>query len=355
MIFGKTIKSLVSKKYFLRRHLPDSIKELRVIHIGGYSFRGLNSPVRHMMLGLKDTGVNVLEYNTDEHLDALDTEGRIYDSGTYGPVWIREEYLLSDIERFKPHVIICNAGGLSFRPKVSKYLRKKIYLLGIALSDPDVFPYCTSRIALNFDLFLTNDPSLIPKYCKMNVNISSLPFGTNENFFRPLPALEKYKTDVIIIGRCLPNRVEPVKEILKYFDATVYGEGWEDYGIPSSGTIYGDDFMHALNSSKIAPLFLWNPDGSSMFVKVGIFDFLSAGTLVITNYIPAVEQYLIFGKEIIGFSSTRELIEKIEYYLKHPDEAESIRRAGHERVRREHTWSRKWLQILSKLTGKHYI
>lgn len=355
MFFVRAIKSIASKKDFLGRYLPDSIKELRVIHIGGYSFRGPNSPVRHMMLGLKDAGVDVLEYNTDEHLDALDTEGRIYDSGTYGPVWIREEYLLSDIERFKPHILICNAGGLSFKPKVSKYLRKKFYLLGIALSDPDVFPYCTSRIASNFDLFLTNDPSLIHRYSEMKVNISSLPFGTNEKFFRPLPALEKYKTDVIIIGRCLPNRVEPVKAILKYFDAAVYGEGWEAHGIQSRGTIYGDDFMHALNSSRIAPLFLKNPDGSSMFVKVGILDFPSAGALVITNYLPAVEEYLIFGREIIGFSSTRELIEKIEYYLKHPDEAESIRRAGQERVRKEHTWSRKWLQILTKLTGKNYI
>lgn len=348
----RAIRSLFSGARPPERYLPNSLNEFRILHIGGYSFRGLNSPVRHMMLGLKDTGAQVLEFNTDEHPDALDTEGRSYDSGRYGPVWIREEYLREHIGNFKPHIIICNAGGLSFRPEVSKRLRRGIYLLGIALSDPDVFLHATSRIATNFDLFLTNDPRLLLGYRELGANAEILRFGTNEKIFRPLPPLEKYRTDVLIIGRCLPNRVGHVKAILKHFDTVVYGEGWEDYGIQSRGTIYGDDFMHALNSARIAPVFLQNPDGSSMFVKVGILDFPSAGALVITNYLPAVENYLTFGKEIIGFTTTEDLIAKIGYYLTHPEDAEAIRKAGHERVRQEHTWSRVWPRLLSYLNQK---
>jgi spore maturation protein CgeB len=352
MPVGKYIKSLVSKTRSPKQYLPDSLNELRVLHIGGYSFRGLNSPVRHIMLGLKDAGVQVLEYNTDEHPDALDTEGRSYDSGTYGPVWIREEYLREHIDNSKPHIIVFNAGGLSFKSEVSRRLRSSVYLLGIALSDPDVFSHATSRIAPNFDLFLTNDPTLLPKYRELGANVAALPLGTNEKFFRPLPAIEKYRTDVLIIGRCLPNRIEPVKAILKHFDTVVYGEGWEEYGIPSRGTIYGDDLMHALNSARIAPVFLQNPDDSSIFVKIAILDFPSAGALVITNYLPDVEDYLTFGKEIIGFTSTEDLIAKIEYYLSRPEEAEAIRKAGHERIRQEHTWVRVWPRILSQLTGR---
>jgi hypothetical protein len=51
---------------------------LRIIHIGGY-WRGLNDVVRQMMLGLCSTGAAVLEYNTDDHPQALDTESRVYD------------------------------------------------------------------------------------------------------------------------------------------------------------------------------------------------------------------------------------------------------------------------------------
>jgi len=353
--FVRAIKSLFSRAKPPERCLPDSLKDLRILHIGGYSFRGLNSPVRHMMLGLKDTGIQVLEYNTDEHPDALDTEGRSYDSGTYGPVWIKEEYLQKDIDKFRPHIIVCNAGGLSFKPEVSKRLRRSIFLLGIALSDPDVFAQATSLIAPNFDLFFTNDPSLLPRYIKLGANAAALRLGTNEKFFRPLPPIDKYRTDVLIIGRCLPNRVEPVKSILKHFDTIVYGEGWEDYGIHSHGTIYGDDLMHALNSARIVPVFLQNPDSSSMFIKVGVLDFTVAGGLVITNYLPGIENYLTYGKEIIGFGSIEDLIEKIGYYIAHPEEAEAIKKAGRERILREHTWGHVWPEILSLLTGKAFI
>jgi hypothetical protein len=82
---------------------------LRIIHIGGY-WRGLNDVVRQMMLGLCSTGAAVLEYNSDEHPQALDAEGRVYDRGASGPVWLREEHLQPVIDEFRPDLIVCNAG-----------------------------------------------------------------------------------------------------------------------------------------------------------------------------------------------------------------------------------------------------
>jgi spore maturation protein CgeB len=159
--------------------------------------------------------------------------------------------------------------------------------------------------------------------------------------------LEKHRTDVLIMGRAHPDRIEPVREILRHFETRVYGEGWEDYGIKSNGTIYGDATLHALNSAKIVPVFLTNPDGSTQYVKIGVLDFVSAGALLITNSLADVEQYFTFGKEIIGFSTTDELISKIAYYLSHPEEADAIRKAGCSKARQEHTWSRVWPRILS--------
>src|SRR5689334_6064711 len=96
------------------RKLPSAMKDIRVVHIGGY-WRGPNDVVRQMMLGLRQTGAEVLEVCTDDHPDMLDTEGRPYDRGTYGPVWIRPQYLSQLIGSFSPHVVVCNAGGLGFR------------------------------------------------------------------------------------------------------------------------------------------------------------------------------------------------------------------------------------------------
>ena len=59
-------------------------RRLRAFHVGGY-WRGANDMVRQMMLGLRAAGAEVLEYSTDDHPEALDTEGRPYDRGTTGP------------------------------------------------------------------------------------------------------------------------------------------------------------------------------------------------------------------------------------------------------------------------------
>src|ERR1700710_2082723 len=111
---------------------------LRAFHIGRY-WRGETDMVRQMMLGLRAAGAEVCEYNTDEHREALDTEGRPYDRGTTGPVWLRGERLREPLARFAPDLIVCNAGGLAFRPGDARELRRGACLLGIALSDPDVF------------------------------------------------------------------------------------------------------------------------------------------------------------------------------------------------------------------------
>ena len=65
-----------------------------------------------MMLGLRAAGADVLEFNTDERPEALETDGIPYDRGTSGPVWLKWEVLRPVIEAFDPELIICNAGGL---------------------------------------------------------------------------------------------------------------------------------------------------------------------------------------------------------------------------------------------------
>src|SRR4051812_41004291 len=100
-----------------------------------------------MMLGLRQAGYDVFEFNTDEHRSAVETDGRSYDRGALGPVWLNWDRLREPIERFRPDLVICNAGGLSFRPEVALRLRQSVPLMGIALSDPEVFEASTSRLA----------------------------------------------------------------------------------------------------------------------------------------------------------------------------------------------------------------
>jgi spore maturation protein CgeB len=83
---------------------------------------------------------------------------------------------------------------------------------------------------------------------------------------------------------------------------------------------------------------------------VGVFDFLSAGCLVLTDDIPELHEYFDVGREIVAFQGTEDLLSKIRYYLDHPREAEAIRRAGREKVIDRYTWDKIWPEILAAVT-----
>ena len=307
-----------------------------------------------MMLGLGSTGVTVLEYNTDDHPEALDSNGRPYDRGTFGPVWLREEHLGPVIDEFHPDLIVCNAGGLSFRPPYACELRNRACLLGIALSDPDVFAPATSKIAATFDVFLTNALETLPQYRALGVNAHQWPPGTYEGFYRPLAPKPEYECEVLIFGNGYPDRVAPARALLDNFETHVYGELWENSGISSRGLVFGEESLHILSSARITVVFS-KTSGGHPIIKPYLFDYPAGGALIATNYLPAVERYFDYGKELIGFESTEELIGKIRYYLAHPQEADEIRAAGRARVLREHTWRHVWPRILNLATNRPVV
>jgi spore maturation protein CgeB len=330
----------------VRLALP-SHRPLRVFHAGGY-WRGPNDMVLQMMLGLRAAGAEVLEFSTDDHRAALDTEGRIYDRGTTGPVWLRWEHLQGPLEDFAPDLVICNAGGLSFRPEVAAALRSRLCLVGVALSDPDVFAPATRHIAPLFDVFLTNAPACVPDYRALGAMPEPLPIATNDAFFRPVPPRPELACEVLVLGRAHPDRVEPVRALIETFDTHLYGEKWDQHGLTSRGLIFGEDVLAALASAQTTVLF-FKTGGGHALVKVGLFDFAAAGALVVTNEFDEVRPHLTYGKEIVGFTSTADLLAKVRYYLDHPYEAAAVRRAGRARVLAEHTWPKVWSRLLARL------
>jgi len=331
----------------IRTGLPERMADVRALHIGGY-WRGPNDTVRHMMLGLRAAGATVRELNTDEHPELLDTEGRPYDRGTTGPVWIRLERLREPLEAFRPNLIICNAGGLGFRPADVGRLPGGAFLLGIALSDPDVWEPTTRHIAPQFDAFLTNAPDCVARYQALGVRCATLPLATNKSYYRPVPPCAALRCDVLVMGHAHPDRIEPVRSLRQRFETHVYGEGWDGHGISSRGLVLDEEALAALNSARVTVVF-FRTRGGHVVVKPGLFDFAAAGALVLTNRCAEVEPYFLYGEEILGFSDTPERLATVADVLGHPEEADRVRHAGRQRVLRDHTWRVVWPRVIARV------
>jgi spore maturation protein CgeB len=84
-------------------------------------------------------------------------------------------------------------------------------------------------------------------------------------------------------------------------------------------------------------------------IKARTFEVPGAGGFLLTEVAPELERYFAIGSEIAAFASPGDLVERVRYYLDHPDERDAIARAGHARAIAEHTYERRISQILEKL------
>ncbi len=75
-------------------------------------------------------------------------------------------------------------------------------------------------------------------------------------------------------------------------------------------------------------------------VTMRVFEGAMGGALLITDSVAnGLEELFHVGKEIVQYSSDKELIDRIDYYLSHEEERAQIARAGHLRSITEHTYA----------------
>ena len=84
-------------------------------------------------------------------------------------------------------------------------------------------------------------------------------------------------------------------------------------------------------------------------VNMRLFEVLAARTLLVTNALAGDDLQrlgLDEGRHLATFRTPAELFERIDHFLRHPEEARRIAQAGHEVVVRQHTYVHRMRQLL---------
>ena len=82
------------------------------------------------------------------------------------------------------------------------------------------------------------------------------------------------------------------------------------------------------------------------------FEVPMSGGLYFTNYSDELAEHFEPGREVITFSNEHELLDKVNYFLKHPEQAEKVRNAGHQRALRCHTYQKRFSDLFQTLNLK---
>ncbi len=94
------------------------------------------------------------------------------------------------------------------------------------------------------------------------------------------------------------------------------------------------------------------PNGD--FVNPRTFELAAAGAFQLVDERTLLPELFIPGKEVITFKDTRELKEKMHYYLAHPEERLKVCTAARERAIREHTYVHRLREMLSIIYNSKY-
>ena len=82
-------------------------------------------------------------------------------------------------------------------------------------------------------------------------------------------------------------------------------------------------------------------------VPLRVFDVLSAGGFLITNYQPEIAELFVDGEELVMYTSYEDLLDKAEYYLEHDKERVEISHNGYKAIEDRFDLSKQVVSLIS--------
>jgi spore maturation protein CgeB len=165
------------------------------------------------------------------------------------------------------------------------------------------------------------------------------------------------KQDVVFVGSRGYHREWTYRKTLIDWLAETYGKQFTLYEHSSQMREHKLNTLYSSVKIAVGDTFCTG-FSHPLYFSDRLFEAAGRNAFQIFPYIPGIERYFDIDKEIVcyEFNNFEQLRHKIDHYLAHDDEREAIRRAGHERVKREHTYKHRLQNVLDVvLNGKPSI
>lgn len=221
--------------------------------------------------------------------------------------------------------------------------------------DPYEIAFNSENAAI-FDLVFTNDSASVARYGDKGRH---LPLAASpELHFLPVQEDEACLYDLFFAGTAWPNRVALLKQMLDRIEGlkTKLVLPHNEHLPPPSRTLSlpesayswrmsNAQFVQFANRSRVVlslhRAFASSPGGSPMSKTPGprLFEVAMAGAFQLVDLsLPETTDYFEEGREFVGFTSPADAVEKLEHYLRHPQERLAIARAAQIRAAASHTY-----------------
>jgi spore maturation protein CgeB len=187
-------------------------------------------------------------------------------------------------------------------------------------------------------------------------------FGPNWLINRPYPKLKIIKKEAVRINWLLQSLFS-----LSVKNRYILSSNINQYDLLVSLRRLNSDRFHypvsdnemirIINSSKINLGFLEvytenEQQTVHQHLHLREFEVPMCGGLYITNYSDELSEFYEPDKEVLVFHNEHELLDKVRYFLNHPDDSEKVRKAGYLRATSCHTYQKRFTELFDRLNLK---
>ncbi|PZD95140.1 spore maturation protein cgeB [Paenibacillus sambharensis] len=263
--------------------------------------------------------------------------------------------------------------ALDFDTTQVDQIRSEGIRTAVWFTDDPYYTDKTSLLAAHYDDVFTLESTCVDYYRSLGCErVYHLPLAAFPAHFRPRNTAADNRREVCFVGSAYWNRVaffDQVAEELAQRDVRITGIWWDrlqTYPILSSKIELGR-WMEPLQTSetysgaKIVINMHRSPDDSTFnFNSAGIgaatpnprtFEIAGCGTLQLTDERSDLARYYTPGVEVATYGTPQELIAKIDYYLAHEEERQTVAMRGLYRTMKEHTYLHRLHSMLLTLFG----
>lgn len=267
--------------------------------------------------------------------------------------------MLSLAEETKPDIAIVTGGD-----RISSETVKKLKDRGVVciLWTTD-YPICQTiiEVAPLYDHIFCQGTEAIELLAGAGIRGAQwLPMACDLEYHYPVDCSvadkEKYGSDIVFVGSYYPNRADLFERISK-FDLAIWGPGWD--ALPAASPLRKhlkgqhtrpEEWLKIYSAGKIIlSTHHHDPEGNFPIYQASprVFEILSCGAFQLCDDQRDVFSLFKDGEDLVKFVDTTDLINKINYYLAHPEERKEIAVKGRRNVLENHTYVHRIKKLLT--------
>lgn len=268
--------------------------------------------------------------------------------------------ILAKVETFEPDMVLAMAQAPMTRQALKRLRKDGVATAMWFVEDFRLFTYWQGFAPL-YDVFavIQKEPFFQELEKIGQQNHLYLPLAAQPGFHDPcdLGSVEtrKWGSDISFMGAGYPNRRLAFRELVKY-DFKIWGSDWDGehvlkpYVQMAGRRVTSEECVKIYNASKININLHSSVQVDKLvaygdFVNPRTFEVAACGAFQLVDDRQLLPE-LFTEKELVRFRDISDLKDKIDYFLKNPEERQAVAQRSRDRVLKEHTYAHRMRTLI---------